>query len=105
MLTTIGLVVLALVSLVIWGVYKLIKYIFSSIGDGISTRHYSNSMARYRARVLKTKVLSRNKKFISNRKYYHETTFMIYYTDGTHTAQTIEDGTGLYDSYMSKLED
>ena len=105
MLTAIGWIVLALLFFVIRGIYKLLKYIFRSVGDEISIRRYSSSTARFEAQILKTKILNRNKKFISNRKYYHETTFMIYYTDGTHTAQTIENGTGLYDNYMSKLEE
>lgn len=56
--------------------------------------------------VLKTKILTSNPHHTGrmNGMFYIETTFMVYYKDGTHTAKTIRNGTPEYDLYMSKLE-
>jgi len=53
-----------------------------------------------------TKILTSNVKSTGrlNGSFYTETTFMLYYKDGTHKAVTIRNGTSEYDQYMSKLE-
>ena len=37
-------------------------------------------------------------------KESHTTTFMVYYEDGTHKAETVSNSSALYEIYMSKLE-
>lgn len=56
--------------------------------------------------VLRTKILTSNPRHTGrmNGMFYIETTFMVYYKDGTHKAKTIKNGTPEYDLYMSKLE-
>lgn len=56
--------------------------------------------------VLKTKILTTNPRHTGrmNGMFYMETTFMVYYRDGTHKAKTIKNGTAEYDLYMSMLE-
>lgn len=56
--------------------------------------------------VLKTKILATNPHHTGrmNGYFYTETTFMVYFKDGTHKAVTIKNGTSEYDLYMSKLE-
>lgn len=56
--------------------------------------------------ILRTKILSENLRYTGrlNGSFYTETTFMLYYTDGSHKAVTVKNGTMEYNSYMSKLE-
>lgn len=56
--------------------------------------------------IEKTKILASNPHPTGsmNRSFYIETTFMLYYKDGSHKAVTVRNGTMEYDSYMSKLE-
>ena len=35
---------------------------------------------------------------------HHTTTFMVYYSDGTHRHETVENNSSKYNLYMSKLE-
>lgn len=37
-------------------------------------------------------------------KEHHSTTFMVYYSNGTRKHETVENGTELYNIYMSKLD-
>ena len=39
-----------------------------------------------------------------NGTFYTETTFMLYYKNGTHKAATVRNGSIEYNSYMGKLE-
>lgn len=57
-------------------------------------------------KIVKTKILTSNPHYTGrlNGSFYTETTFMVYYTDNTHKAITVKNGTIEYDSYMSKLE-
>lgn len=62
--------------------------------------------AKTKNTVLKTKILATNSHHTCrmNGYFYTETTFMVYFKDGTHKAVTIKNGTSEYDLYMSKLE-
>lgn len=57
-------------------------------------------------RIEKTKILASAPHSTGrlNGTFYTETTFMIYYSDGTHKAVTVKNDTMEYKSYMSKLE-
>ena len=61
---------------------------------------------RTKNKVLKTKILATNPHHTgrTNGYFYTETTFMVYFKDGTHKAVTIKNGTSEYDLYMSMLE-
>ena len=56
--------------------------------------------------IVRTKILTSTPHSTGrmNGSFYIETTFMLYYKDGSHKAVTVKNGTMEYDSYMSKLE-
>lgn len=58
------------------------------------------------ARITKTKLLTSNPRSTNrmNGRFYTETTFMVYYSDGTHKTVTVKNDTMEYKSYMDKLE-
>ena len=58
------------------------------------------------ARITKTKLLTSNPRSTGrmNGSFYTETTFMVYYSDGTHKTVTVKNDTMEYKSYMDKLE-
>ncbi len=57
-------------------------------------------------RIEKTKILASAPHCTGrlNGTFYTETTFMVYYSDGTHKTVTVKNDTMEYKSYMSKLE-
>ena len=57
-------------------------------------------------RITKTKLLTSNPHYTGrmNGRFYTETTFIIYYSDGTHKTVTVKNDTMEYKSYMDKLE-
>ena len=57
-------------------------------------------------KISKTKILTTAPHYTGrlNGSFYTETTFMLYYHDGTHKAVTDKNGTSEYNHYMSKLE-
>lgn len=125
-MTTIGIIGLLLIVGPIYLVYRLIKWGVRAAKEQYDYRprhyrphHYEDndeeetlatqepydpSSDRYRT-IAKTSVVNRNRVYISNRKYYSETTFMITYQDGTRRAMTVRDGTEKFDHYMSFLEE
>lgn len=56
--------------------------------------------------ITKTKLLTSNPHYTgrANGSFYTETTFMVYYSDGTHKTVTVKNSTTEYKSYMDKLE-
>ena len=126
MLSTFAWTMIVLFCLALWGIYKFLKFIVCSLRDEVVEARRTKKQAKEKtrmektedeekarlkraeaewdARVAKTVILSKNRRYMNKRHYYHETTFMVYYVNGTHEAHTIENGTKEYDRFMSKLD-
>lgn len=104
------LVALCVVALLLYGVYRLLKWIFKCIRAYIRKNRrvaelekVEHKAAMFKASIAGTRIISRQKIFDSNRKYHYETTFMIYFKDETKVAITVNDGSHQYDALLSKL--
>ena len=59
-------------------------------------------------RIEYTKVITMNRRdytTATRNGYYYETTFMLYFPDGSHKAVTVRNDSLMYDQYMSKLKE
>lgn len=106
------LVVLIIIVLLLWGVYRLLKMIFlkirKSFRDRKRTKDYAKAereVAEFEASIAMTKIIDQRKVFDSSRKYHHETTFMVYFKDGKKIALTVRDGSYQYDAFMTRLRE
>ncbi len=111
-MSTVLLVVLVVIVLFLYGVYRLLKWILKRIKKSLKDRKYAKDYARavreaaeFEASIVKTNIIDRRKVFDSNRKYHYETTFMIYFKNNKKAALTVQDGSYQYDAFMSKLVD
>ena len=67
----------------------------------------ARSQKEKESHIVKTQILAthrENRTHTLSTSYFVKTTFMIYYDDGTHVAQSVQNGTGRYHRLMSKLE-
>ena len=125
-MSTFVLIVLAIICFVVWAIYKLIKLLILGIRDEVNDARYARrrnkeaehaaitraraaqdaatARANWNAWVTKTTILHTERRFISNRKYYIVTTFMVYYADDTREAHTVNNDSDEFDRYMSKLD-
>ena len=117
------LVVLIIIVLLLWGVYRLLKMIFLKIRKSFRDRKRAKDYARaerkrakdyakaerevaeFEASIAMTKIIDQRKVFDSSRKYHHETTFMVYFKDGKKIALTVRDGSYQYDAFITRLRE
>ena len=111
-MSTVILITLAVITLLLWAVYKILKLIIRNLKKIIRNKRCARKQAkverdmdRFEASIAKTNIISRRKVFDSNRKYHYETTFMIYFNDNSKSALTVQDGSYHYDFMLGKLED
>ena len=124
MLSTIVLVICAVVGLAVWILYKILSGAARVIGDEFSdakqTLHEirearaaeerefmaaeaaAEAEAEWDACVVQTAILNHNRRYINSRRYVKETTFAIHYADGAHDVCTVDDGSAEYDRLMRK---
>ncbi len=109
---TVLLVVLAIIALFLYGVYRLFKWILKrtkkSLEEWKDAKDHARAkrkVAEFEASIAKTSIVGRRKVFDSNRRYHYETTFMIYFKNHKKEALTVQDGSRQYDTFISKLGD
>lgn len=120
-------VLLAIIFLILWGIYKIIKAIFRKAKRNQRERKRSKERAKaeremeeltrkrseerdkaeramreFESSVAMTKIIEQRKVFDSSRKYHYETTFMLYFKNGQKTALTVENGSYHYDFLIGK---
>lgn len=99
----------AIIFLIFWGIYKIIKAIFRKAKCNQQDRKRSEERAKvarereeFESSVVMTEIVEKRKVFDSSRRYHYETTFMLYFKNEQKTALTVEDGSYHYDFLMSK---
>ena len=86
------------------GTLFFIIIIISFLSVGLIAAHHYRTEQQRIDHVVKTKLITTNIRHNRCCEYI-ETTFMLYYKDGTHEAKTIDtNNRRLYDAYMSKIE-
>lgn len=111
-MSTVLIVFLLVIALIVYGIYRLLKFTFKktrrSIQDRKRTKEQKRAereVAKFEASISRTSVVSRRKVFDSNRKHHYETTFVIYFNNHKKAALTVIDGSYHYDVLMSKIGD
>lgn len=122
-MSTVGLILITVAALIIWGLYKLFGWIAKQVKKTIRNRNQekerqklSRDQERERQKLIReikefeesieyTKKFNSRKVFDSNQTYHYETTFLIYFKDGGQSAMTVPDGIYNYDVLVSKLRE